>query len=422
MLFLNNSVKVSLKNCAAIGFVLTCLVCFVSPLIGQPIRARDFSASDRKRMTQQTQARIDELTELIKKDSRNVILYKQRLLLFYDLLELNFDNKGWETYGDEAERELSRIIGLEPTAENYRQRGDFLRQILYHSPPPNKVTELYPHNQYFERALSDYLEAVRLATDLKQLETVYSMLSGLYTLRPQKLISAPNFPKLLVQIQLKSIFEDFDSAIKYSRKALEAGVNQPYADGLKANLVEIYMTIAELAVKLGSYQVSLEYYQTGQNYIAYETSLCKYYARWGNVYLKLKQPDKALEKFNAITITENTNCAEVLENRGDAFVAKGEFERALSDYNKALTLDKSDSLKRKGWLYLKRAKLFVKMSKPEDALVDLNTAIEKRYVADCPQFYEIRAKAYRKLGKSAMAVSDDQTANKLKNQPNCPFD
>jgi hypothetical protein len=64
----------------------------------------------------------------------------------------------------------------------------------------------------------------------------------------------------------------------------------------------------------------------------------------------------------------------------------------------------------------------LKTGKPREALADLNTTIEKKYIAECPQVYKIRAEAYRRLGKSALAVSDEQTASKLRNQPNCPFD
>lgn len=221
-------------------------------------------------------------------------------------------------------------------------------------------------------------------------------------------------------MHLKFVLDDFNVAIKYSRKALEVGAKTIYADGLRMNLAGIYKTNADIAYKLGAYQIALEFYEAGQNYLTRKYSQCAYYATWGNVYLKLKKFDKAIETFDNVPLTNNAYCAELFGNSGDAFTAKGEFQEALSDYNRALTYDQSDSLMRKGWLYIKRAKLFLQLGKAEQALTDLNAATEKKYIAYCPQVYEVRAETYRKLGKPELAKSDIQTANKLKNRANCP--
>lgn len=101
---------------------------------------------------------------------------------------------------------------------------------------------------------------------------------------------------------------------------------------------------------------------------------------------------------------------------------KGDFKRALSEYDRALTLDPSDSLYGNGRAYIERAKLYLKTGRAEDALKDLNLALEKKYIAACQQVYKIRAETYRKLGKPELAASDQQTADSIKNQSNCPID
>jgi|GEM_PF-2976255 len=411
---------------AAICFVIISVFFSIVTIVAQPTSLRHFSPYEREMMTLETQERVDKLTQQIRHDKSNIALYKERLRLYYNLIELNYDNNDWELYADKFEADLSHIIQLEGTAEAFKERGSFVTERIRRSQPPKEITELYPRNRYIDQSASDYLEAIRRTSDPLMLVSIYTALSDLYTLRPQKLVSAPNFPKWRNRIQLKPILNDFEIAVKYIRKALEIGAKQPYANVLTGNLIEIYVRNADTAFKLEAYQIALELNEVCQTILKQYSLVsdhwkCPYYVGWGKVYLKLNNPDKALEKFNSIPINGNDYCTELLLNRGDAFAAKGEFEKALSDYDKSLTYDKSDSLKRNGWLYLKRAKLYLQYNKAEQALADLSVAIEKKYIAACPQVYQLRAEVYRKLGKPESAADDIKTANKLKNQTDCMF-
>lgn len=419
MLILSNLNKVNLRNWTAICFVLVCLVCFISQIAAQPTSFRNFSPNQRKGMTQGFLEDVEKLTRRIEKDNQNIAFYKERLQFYKNLLELNFDNSDWLVYADKLEADLSRIIELEETADNYVWRGNWFSERLRRSPPSEKISELYPINKYFDKAVSDYLKASRLNSEPQKLTSIYNNLSELYSLRPQKLVLSADFRTGQSEIPLKLVLNDFDASIRYRREAFESGYKLPYADLLKTSLAGTYKTNADTAFELGEYKTALNFYEAGQNYLGGEYSQCPYYAAWGNVYLKMKKFDKAIELFNTVPKDDAANCVILFGNRGDAFAAKGDFERSLSEYRKALALDQGDSLKRSGWLYIKRSKLFLKLGKPEEALADLNLAIEKQYIFDCPQVYEIRAEAYRKLGKLAQALSDKQTANKLKNQQDC---
>lgn len=422
MLILNNAVKAGLRNIAAICLALACVLFFASSAVGQPTSLRDFTPSQRRAMTEDKLEKAANLTERIKKDSRNVALYRERLQFYQDLMELNFDNRDSLLYADKFEADLSRLVELEETADNYIWRGNWFSERLRRLPPTSKIAGLYPLNQYVDKAASDYLKAIQLISAPTNLISAYANLSELYTTRPQKLLPDADFQKWRAEIPFKLVLSDFDNAIKYRRKALEAGAGLSYADLLKANLAGTYKKNADTASRLGDYETALKLYQAGQNYLSDEYSQCQYYAAWGNVYLKLGKFDKAIEIFNIYRKTDDSRCADLFANRGFALTAKGEYEQAFADYNKALTLDEADSLQRTGWAYIGRARLFLKTGKPREALADLNTTIEKKYIAECPQVYKIRAEAYRRLGKSALAVSDEQTASKLRNQPNCPFD
>lgn len=412
----------NLRRGAATRFAFVfCAVCFVAPCAAQPTSIRDFNPSQRRALMEDRLEKTANLTGRIIKDNRNVALYRERLRLYYDLFELNFDNGSSTVYADKFEADLSRIIELEETPENYLARAEWLGERLRRSPPPEKIAGLYPANRYFDKAVSDYLKASRLDSSPQNLVGVYKNLSGLYAARPQKLVSSPSFPAWRARIPLKLVRNDFANAVKFGLKALNSGTTMPYAGLLKESLAATYRMNIDAAVKFGDYQTALEFYESGKNYFGLEaSSSCAHYAAWGGVYLKLKQFDKAIETFDAVSEPGDAQCADLFASRGDAFAAKREFERALSDYDKALALDAGDSLEKTGWVFIKKAKLLLRLGKTERALSSLNAAAARKYVARCPRLYRIRAEVYRRLGKKDLAAKDLQNANKLQNQANCP--
>ncbi len=411
---------------ALVGLILfASFFAFILQLSAQPTSIRDFNSAQRRQMTQNFLGKVTIVSNQIENDKKNVDLYKKLRDLYKSLFEINFDNKDWDTYVDKYEATLSRIIELEKNSNNLAERGSILTERLIRSPSPKNISELYPHNRYFDQAKSDYLEAHQLTSNARELQSIYGLLSRLLSERPQKLALSPNLPKFLAKIKFSLVFDDFEESIKYRHKALEFGINLPFADGLRSQLAGTYQINAVTATKLGAYEKALEMYGAGKTYLGSQNQPCSYYAEWGNVYLRLKKVDKAIETFNAIPTTDSVYCSELLGNRGDAFSEKREFQKAMADYDAALKLnekDTYDSLKMRGWILIKQANLYLKLGRAENALAGLNLAVGKKYVADCPQVYQLRAEVYRKLGKLGLAANDLQTANKLQNQANCQFE
>ena len=58
----------------------------------------------------------------------------------------------------------------------------------------------------------------------------------------------------------------------------------------------------------------------------------------GNVFMMLKQIDKALERYS-YAIELNPNNASTYSNRGVAYHNKGEYDRAIRDYTEAIRLN-----------------------------------------------------------------------------------
>lgn len=237
--------------------------------VAQPTSLRQ---SRSKQMTQKRLEKIDEITKQIRNNSSNIALYKERSEIYRELLELNFDNNDWFVYADKLESDLSRLVDLEGTAEDYYRRGDWLVSRLLYSTPlypypaPNKISELYPDNRYVDAAASDFLKALRLTSDPQEIQSYYTNLSIIYSTRPRLVVSAPDFPKWKDKIPIKLIQKDFEMSIKYSQLALEAGESLPFTDTLKKNLVSTYLTNAETATKLGDSATALKFTQAAQKY------------------------------------------------------------------------------------------------------------------------------------------------------------
>lgn len=315
MLVLSYSTEIGLRNCAAICFLFFCIAGSIFQAAAQPTIFRSYNPNARKGMTQRFLEDVDKITVLIEKDSRNVALYKQRAQFYKNLLELNFDNNDEIIYADKFEADLLRIIDLEKTARNYAWGGSWFSYRLKESPPPEKIGELYPSNQYLDKAVSNFLNSIRLDSKPDNVSGTYGQLSELYRTRPQKLLSSPNFHQWQSKIPLKLVINDLDNSITHRRKSFEIGAEFPAADQLKALLSETYRTNAETAFKLGEYKTALNFYEAGQKFLSSEYSQCYYYAGWGNVYLKLNDPDRAIELFGTVPKTADPKCVELFTNR-----------------------------------------------------------------------------------------------------------
>ena len=67
------------------------------------------------------------------------------------------------------------------------------------------------------------------------------------------------------------------------------------------------------------------------------------YVNRGSAYGEKGHYDRAIEDFNK-AISINPNYAGAYNNRGNAYYKKGQYDRAIEDYNKAIALDPNDAL------------------------------------------------------------------------------
>ncbi len=122
------------------------------------------------------------------------------------------------------------------------------------------------------------------------------------------------------------------------------------------------------------------------------------YNNRGNAYQALGQNDKALDDFNK-AIELNTEFEPAYINRGNIYQQMGKNEEAIQDFSRAIVLETKYTL-----AYNNRGMSFKELGRYEKALQDFNKAIElnPRYASA----YINRGDVYRKLGKDSDAIQD----------------
>jgi tetratricopeptide (TPR) repeat protein len=141
-------------------------------------------------------------------------------------------------------------------------------------------------------------------------------------------------------------------------------------------------------------------------FIEQEPNIAEAYNDRGNAYYGLKQHERAIEDYNK-AITLNPNLAQAYNNRGLAYAGLNEHERAIEDYNKAITLNPNLAE-----TYHNRGNAYAELSQHERAMEDYNKAITLNpYFAEA---YNNRGNAYYGLNEHERAIEDYNKAIELK--------
>ncbi|MCH8285001.1 tetratricopeptide repeat protein [candidate division KSB1 bacterium] len=93
----------------------------------------------------------------------------------------------------------------------------------------------------------------------------------------------------------------------------------------------------------------------------------------GISYYRKGQFDRAIEDFDE-ALRLNPDLAEAFSNRGNVYRKKGQFDRAIEDYEKAINLKPDD-----GQVFANRGLAYEKKGKPSQALRDFKKAYALGY-------------------------------------------
>jgi tetratricopeptide (TPR) repeat protein len=130
------------------------------------------------------------------------------------------------------------------------------------------------------------------------------------------------------------------------------------------------------------------------------------YSNRGAVYASAGQFNRAITNYNR-AIELNPNFADAYNHRGIAYHNLGQLKQAVADYTKAIEL-KPNYIE----AYNNRGIAYEKLGQPEQGICDYNTSIELN--PNLAEAYNNRANAYVKLGQFDQAISDYTRAIKNK--------
>lgn len=130
--------------------------------------------------------------------------------------------------------------------------------------------------------------------------------------------------------------------------------------------------------------------------------LARAYTWRGRAYADVDQPDRAIEDLNEAIVIEPSTTA--FDLRARAYWRKGDAERALSDYESALSIDRDDLF---SWLGL--FEIYRRQQRSDLAIGAIDEAI--RMHPGNGAFYSLRGDVYRDLGELGRALDDFDKAS-----------
>jgi tetratricopeptide (TPR) repeat protein len=122
------------------------------------------------------------------------------------------------------------------------------------------------------------------------------------------------------------------------------------------------------------------------------------YFNRGGLYYKGGEYDQAISDFNK-ALEVNPNYAYAYRNRGNAYSSKGQDDQAILDYGRALEVNPRDAL-----AYYNRGNAYGRKGQYDQAISDYNKALEIN-PRDALAYYN-RGNAYDRKGRYDQAISD----------------
>jgi len=218
--------------------------------------------------------------------------------------------------------------------------------------------------------------------------------------------------------------EQNDSALVYFNRTLEL---EPKAVGVYVERGNVYDKLGKADSALADLNKAIDmepkygkaYFNRGLAYAHqgdYDKAIADYNKAFEfnrlmkdffNTYRYMFNSMERMELNNAIDCSLTVFTIGVYLERGDAFQHKGDFGRALADFNSALKLDSKCTE-----TYLHRGSTYETMGDYERALADLNKAVQLN--AYFGKTYVLRGSVYFKKGDCDQAITDCNKAIELR--------
>lgn len=382
----------------------------------------EYCREQRNALIKKYDSEIKILGKKILRDPKNAELYYLRgktytALMKFGFKKVEFDGKIYFADIDvKAIADFTKAISLAPKAEYYAERGriyyeywngerNSFQYFLNAKPTDEEILkaldELFLNNANFNRAESDYLTAVKLASDIAKSLHYREFVARLRTFRAGNIGNFDYVAKLVGGGKTADLaLAGLDYQIEY-RKDYYAFTK--FSGGVYS-IKAAWLEKAVIAKKFGRDAVALEALAEAEKLLEKDVSdICQIYRNRAEIYLRQKKYDLAIKDINSAVERGFGNCKYMIEFRGDIYQRKGEFDKAVEDYSSLLGNEYFYLNKE---IYWKRGKLYLQKGEGEKAAADFTNAIGTSTL--CEQDYQWRAKAYRLAGNEAAALEDDK--------------
>ena len=121
------------------------------------------------------------------------------------------------------------------------------------------------------------------------------------------------------------------------------------------------------------------------------------------IYMTLDRYDEAISDCNKAMTLDPSSAASAYSLRAHGYINKGEYDKAISDCNKALEMQPRVSL-----TYITRARALINKKQYDRAILDCDRALEIN--PDSDDAYSVRGLAYLMKGNYRMAIVDSNKA------------
>jgi tetratricopeptide (TPR) repeat protein len=208
--------------------------------------------------------------------------------------------------------------------------------------------------------------------------------------------------------QAEYIRSNYDQAIEYVKTAITTLPNTSQLNTSELALDTAYYGLGWMYQITGRMTSALEAYTQA---ITINPQYAKAFTNRGNVYGELDEFEKAIADYDkSISLNpEDSIVVVALNNRGLAYLGQGQFDAAISDFTQAIELDPQDAD-----LFNNRGITYIQMGMYDQAIADFDQAIVLNS-QDAVSFYN-RGLAYHDQGMLQLAIANHNQAISLDNQ------
>ncbi|MFK7801910.1 MAG: tetratricopeptide repeat protein [Anaerolineae bacterium] len=254
--------------------------------------------------------------------------------------------------------------------------------------------------------LALYLEQGQLFAQAEQWENVVSSMDG--ALGVDSTSSDAYTLRGTAHLELRN----FEQAIEDLKSSLDGEVAAALSDiDRRSNLVDAYYELGQALYSLGEYQRSIDNFTEALTYAETDNDIARTIAERGFVYSELDEFDKALSDFDT-ALSLDPSMAIVYSYRSYVYVGQENYEAAIADADKAIELGDDLSATTRSAIFHAKASALLNNGQYDEALIAANESIrlEGEDSPDAARTFSMRSRIHRNLGDYEAAVADADKA------------